>query len=127
MSFFILLILTCIVKRVKKLIRKGLTINYAYLKNSCERSLVRLAAELYQFDIITVNVKSDPTYDHIQMEFMTIIDVSESVSDMEEKCKCFLNAFRRQQGPMTFVANKVQKEWINKISTELGIRFQISD
>ena len=105
------------------MVRKGLVRNYAYLRSSCETSLVPLAAGLFQVDIITDNVKSAPSYEHIQRDFINIIYLSESVSDMEVKCKCFLEAFRIHGGPMTAVADRVQREWLNKMSIELGIQF----
>lgn len=116
------------VDSIKKLIVKCLDERYADLKKLVHDTVVvTVAAELYQFGVISNGVNSNPTYELIMEEFKAKFRFIRKQDELEYHCHKFIMALEKQGGPLVDAANELKTAWIEVVSCELEITFSIKD
>ena len=81
---------------------------------------------MYAAGLINADVRDSPLYNRIEKEFVTLLGLHEQKQDFERDCKEFLRALKSHGRPLEIVSNKIEKEWREKASNELGITLKLS-
>ena len=93
--------------------------NHSNFAGLLQFSLVHVANKLFEAHIIPPEVQKSPTYDAIATYFLSMMELLDSKSDLENHCVMFLEALSSVGGPIEFVANLLRKKWTTALEDAL--------
>ena len=99
--------------------------NYARLSDLIETCIREVANEFFQVQLINESVKNNPTSEKILKEFTSGIEWIDYQSDMEERCKKFLEVCQKMGGNFLLVSKAFKCEWIEATKQEMGISLSL--
>ncbi|XP_019859545.1 PREDICTED: uncharacterized protein LOC109587762 [Amphimedon queenslandica] len=112
------------VDKVKKAINGVLVSHYATLNSLPKKSFIGLVNQLYSADLISNEVKEDPSMKECIDEFMASLSFKRSLPKVQEHCQKFLKSFIAVRGSCVDAAKALGEDWIKAIN-ELGFDFCI--
>ena len=110
---------------MRQLIVTTINKNYARLSDLIETSLKDVTNKFFQAQLITQSVKNDPTPKNILKEFTSGMEWIDNQSDMEERCKKFLEVCQEMGGTFLLVLKTFKHEWIEATKQEMGISLSL--
>ena len=110
---------------MRQLIVTTINNNYARLNDLIETSLREVTNEFFQVQLITESVKNKPTSEKILKEFTSGMEWIDYQSDMEERCKKFLEVCQKMGGTFLLVSKTFKREWIEATKQEMGISLSL--
>ncbi|XP_019863287.1 PREDICTED: uncharacterized protein LOC109592213, partial [Amphimedon queenslandica] len=99
------------IKTAKKKIKQVMVENNTDFAGLLQFSLVHVANKLFEVHMIPPEVQQSPTYDAIATCFLSMMNILDSKSDLEEHCMTFLEALSSVGGPIERVAKRLQEKW----------------
>lgn len=114
------------ISKMKKLMKKVLTKNYAALTDLPKTSLVKLAEEMFAVGLINREVQRAPTLDDIIGEFQAGMSFIMTCIELEEYVMKFLEILNKIGGSFARAANVLQKEWTEIIKKELKVEINFT-
>ena len=117
---------TCIcedeLKRLRKTLKNALVSCHATLGNLLKSSIGPFAEQMYQAGLIT---DAQQDYKSIVDAFKAQMELIHTQIELEECCCKFLNALEQVGGPVEKAAKELEKSWIVKAKSEVGVDFVI--
>ena len=89
-------------------------------------SLSSFAKNMCEADLIATDDCDNPVYDVIEEEFATVLELHDEKEEFEKDCKKFLSALKTLSRPLELLSKKIEKEWRERASKELGITLNLS-
>ena len=117
--------LQCDIRKLRQLIVTTINKNYARLSDLIETCIREVANEFFQVQLINESVKNNPTSEKILKEFTSGMEWIDYQSDMEERCKKFLEVCQKMGGNFLLVSKTFKHEWIEATKQEMGISLSL--
>ena len=90
--------------------------HYCKLKEATENCLQKIADEMYSKGLINREVRNMPTFEKIELDFLSLISVhTEDISILEEKCRLFLSCLAIAEGPAREEALALAEDWQQEV------------
>ena len=80
-----------------------------------DETLQSFANSLYSARIITDKLHRKPVYNQIERQFTSLLECLDEKAELEEYCRHYIQALISVGGPVRRVADKLEKEWREKI------------
>ena len=114
-------------QRLATLVADVLWSHYTTFNKLFKSSTLSLFAHyMYEAGLITADLCDNPVYDSIMEEFVTVMELNDEKEDVENDCIKFLGALKTLGGPLKVLSKKIEKEWRERASRELGITLNLS-
>ena len=103
-------------KSTCKTIKDVMRSHYCKLKEATENCLQKIADEMYSKCLINREVRNMPTFEKIELDFLSLISVhTEDISLLEEKCQLFLSCLAIAEGPAREEALALAEDWQQEV------------
>ena len=86
-----------------------------------DETLQSFANSLYSAGTITDKLHRKPVYNQIELQFTSLLECLDEKAEFEEHCQHYIQALISVGGPVRRVAEKLRKEWKEKVNNELDI------
>ena len=94
----------------------------ADLNDSLEGDTLGAVANcLFQEEIITRQLRNNPVYNDIELQFIKKVKFLKEKRDIESCCSVFISALRSQGGPLINLADEIASKWKTDIMNDLQI------
>ena len=93
--------------------------NHSDFAGLLQFSLVHVANKLFEVHMIPPEVQQSPTYDAISTCFLSMMNLLDSKSDLEEHCMVYLEALSSVGGPIERVAKRLREKWTTALEGAL--------
>uniref|UniRef100_A0A1X7TUR6 Uncharacterized protein n=1 Tax=Amphimedon queenslandica TaxID=400682 RepID=A0A1X7TUR6_AMPQE len=107
------------IKAAKQKIKQVMIENHTDFAGLLQFSLVHVANKLFEVNVIPPEVQKSPTYDAIATCFVSMMNILDSKSDLEEHCVTFLDALSSVGGPIERIAKRLREKWTTALEGEL--------
>ena len=124
-SFNIIFIGAVDVKRLNFIIADSLDRNYAKLGDALYNSLPSFGRLMLQAGLIPRDVCRKAEYNGIMHSFQAGLALRETSSELEHDCSKFVNALKEVGGPAKFAAERIAKQWNDRVQKEFGVEFYV--
>ena len=113
-------------EKVKKVINDVLISHYAKLNSLPKKSFSGLVNQLYSADLISNEVKEDPSMKECIDEFKSSLNFKSKLTQVQEHCQKFLKSFIVVRGSCADAAIALREDLIKAIRNELEFNFSIN-
>lgn len=113
------------VKRLSIIITDTLDRNYAKLGDALYNSLPSFGRLMLQAALIPRDVCRKAEYNGIMHSFQAGLALRETSSELEHDCSKFVNALKEVGGPAKFAAERIAKQWNDRVQSEFGVKFYV--
>ena len=110
---------------MRQLIVTTINKNYARLSDLIETCIREVTKEFFQVQLINESVKNNPTSEKLLKEFTSGMEWIDNQSDMEERCKNFLDVCQKMGGTFLLVSKNFKSEWIEATKQVMGISLSL--
>ena len=107
------------------MINDVLVSHYAALNSLPKKSFTGLVNQLYSADLISNEVKEDPSMKECIDEFKASLNFKRKLPEVQEHCQKFLSSFIAVRGSCADAAKALGDDWMKAIRNELGLDFNI--
>ena len=115
-------IILCTIVRLGRTLAQQLKKHNNVLNDFLEdETLQSFANSLYSAGIITDKLHRKPVYNQIELQFTSLLEYLDEKAEFEEHCQHYIQALISVGGPVRRVAEKLKKEWKEKVNNELDI------
>ncbi|XP_019860025.1 PREDICTED: uncharacterized protein LOC105314953 [Amphimedon queenslandica] len=113
-------------KSTCKTIKDVMRSHYCKLKEATENCLQKIADKMYSEGLINREVRNMPTFEKIELDFLSLISVhTEDVSMLEEKCQLFLSCLAITEGPARDEAIALAEDWQQEVFKDHHVSFTL--
>ena len=99
---------------------------YSSLRHATEDCLKSVSGEFFSKGLISRDVKSSPTFDKIENEFVASLSLcKENLTKLEEKCRAFVHCLAKASGPAKDAAIALAEDWEREVLNKHSLKWSL--
>ena len=110
---------------LRQVIDSGLSRHYISLRDLSWHSLHYLADQMYDADLISLDIQQSPSFDNIIAELARELNSMTSIYQIEQYCTKFLSTLNDMGGTYAQVSQVLQQDWIKDSRAKCGVELQL--